>query len=161
MDHLENNGNDVRVIMPEETGNVEAHIVINMAEIMRQYQLAMKDSMEHGIRLGKEMSRSGNNPMANCIPQIQSGSSESQKPKFIGIADKFSYGAYTNPDSFENAQAYYHAPTSEVSYFSSFDEALEWAYNACSRKNPDKNIPLNYKRNWRHLIKTSEMEGED
>lgn len=159
---MKKTNNGVNVILPEEEVNkTDVQVVINMADIMQQYQNGLKNSIEYGISIGQELARSGNKQIGNCVPQIESGASAMQSPSFIAIADKFSYGAYSNPDSFEKAKTFYHSPTSVVSNFDSFNEALEWAYNECCNMNPGKNIPFNNKRNWRTRINSSETEGED
>ena len=161
MEIKESNGNENNVIMPEEIKTVEAKIVVNMADVMRQYQLGLKNSMEYGISLGREMAKSGCSQATNHVPQIKAGTSAKQTQDVIGIADKFSYGAYTNPELFEKALPFYHNPTSEVAHFANFGEAIAWAHQACCNKNPGKTIPLDSKMNWRNRIKNIETEGED
>ena len=156
---MENKENEVNVIMPEEVNNADVKLVINMSEIMQQYQKGLKSSMEYGISLGQEMARSGDSQTANFVPKIQADTSASGMPQLIAIADKFSYGVYTNAESFKKGQVFYHAATTEVSYVRSFNEALQWAYDKCSSKNPGKNIPLYYKKNWRNVIRNSETDG--
>lgn len=160
MEKIENNGND-NVIMPEEVKTVEATIVVNMADVMREYQLGLKNSMEFGINLGREMARAGYTQAANHVPQIKAGTSATTMQDVIGVADKFSYGAYNNPDAYEKAISFYHKPTLETACFANFGDALAWAHKACCDKNPGKTIPLNPKMNWRNRIKNIETEGED
>ena len=160
MEKFESNGND-NVIMPEEVNNAEVKVVINMADVMQQYQMGLKNSMEYGINLGREMARSGYTQTANHVPQIKAGTSATTMQDVIGVADKFSYGAYNNPDAYEKAISFYHKPTLETACFANFGDALAWAHKACCDKNPGKNIPLNPKMNWRNRIKNIETEGED
>ena len=79
----------------------------------------------------------------------------------IGVADKFSYGAYNNPEAFEKALPFYHKPTLETACFANFNDALAWAHQACCNKNLGKTIPLNPRMNWRNRIKNFDTEGED
>ena len=161
MKETEKNDNEVNVIMPEEVNKADVKVVINMADIMQQYQQGLKSSMEYGISLGHEMARSGYTQAGNDVPQVWAGASTTQMPSFTAIADKFSYGAYSTTESFEKGKKYYHAPTSEVSHFNSFTDALEWAYKTCCSMNPGKNIAFINKRNWRNMIDKIETEGED
>ncbi len=161
MKEIKNNDNEKKVITPEETETVEATIVVNMADVMQQYQLAIQNTLNYGIFLGREMAKSESVQKEKHAPQVHTDKPAIQASGVIGIADKFSYGAYTNPEAFEKARVFYHPPTTEVSHFNSFDEALDWAYRICSAKNPGKEIPFSYKRNWRILIKNHETEGEN
>ncbi len=156
-----NNGNENNVIMPEEIKTVEAKIIVNMADVMQQYQLGLRNSMEYGINLGREMAKSECMQPANHVPQIKAGTSATKEQDVIGVADKFSYGAYNKPEDFEKALPFYHKPTLETAYFANFGDALAWAHQTCCNKNPGKTIPLNPKMNWRNRIKNFETEGED
>ena len=160
MEKFDSNGND-NVIMPEEVKTVEATIVVNMADVMQQYQMGLKNSMEYGINLGREMARSGYTLPANQVPQIKAGTSATTTQDVIGVADKFSYGAYNKSEAFEKALPFYHKPTLETACFANFGDALAWAHQACCNKNPGKTIPLNPKMNWRNRIINIETEGED
>ena len=164
MKKIESNGNDNNdnnVIMPEEVNNAEVKVVINMADVMQQYQSALKSFTEYGISLGQKIAISGNTQAANNVQQIKAGTSVTQTQDVIGIADKFSYGAYNNQEAFEKALTFYHGPTLETAYFANSGDALAWAHQACCNKNPGKTIPLNPKMNWRNRIINIETEGED
>lgn len=154
-----NNDNNNNVIVPEEVNNADVKIVINMADILQQYQNGMQNSIEYGISLGQELKRKGYLQGGNSVPLIDAGASASL-PSFLAIVDKFSYGVYSNPESFDKGKTFYHEPTTEVSQFNTFGDALDWAYNTCCSKNPGKNVPYSTKKNWRNLINNSETDGE-
>ena len=166
--YYDENGNQVTVITPDDLKNADVRVVVNVAEIMKNYPAALKQSMEYGIEIGQNVGIQAGG--MNKIP----GSSRNQpsqitdrkgnapaisKQPVIGVVDAFSYAAYTNSYDYERSKQFFHAPTMATENFATFDEAINWAYNECCAMNPSKRFPLLNKKNWRIMVKNIEDRG--
>ena len=53
--YYDENGNQVTVITPDDLKNADVRVVVNVAEIMKNYPAALKQSMEYGIEIGQNV----------------------------------------------------------------------------------------------------------
>ena len=167
--YYDENNNKVTLITPEDMKNAEVKVVINFAEVMEKYPKALKESMENGIRIGKALGKQNNGinmiadnsrNQSNAVPVRQSDPPPVPRRVIIAVADMYSYAAYTNSNDYERGKQFFHAPTVVVGNFTSFDEAINWAYNECCKMNPSKRFPLLNKKNWRIMVKNIEDRGD-
>lgn len=155
--------------IPAEIQNADVNVTFNLNEFLQQYPQSIANSILYGFCLGGYLNRSmksenilpenGQRQITYAPDPQSSNFGEQRSYKIIGVADRYSYAAYTSNEDYEKGLQFFDPATLHSQDFANVDQALSWAYNECCAMNPKKRFPLVNRSNWRIMVKNIEDKG--